>query len=1053
MRLVADLHVHSSYSRATSPRLRPDYLDRWARIKGVDLVGTGDCTHPAYLARLRDLLEEGEGGFYRLRPEARRAFDGGEALAESLPEAGVRGGDGPAAARFAVTGEISTIYSDRGRTRKVHHLVVLPSLDAAAAFQARLERVGNIASDGRPILGLSSRDLFELLLEADERSILVPAHIWTPWFSALGSRSGYDSIDECYGDLASRIGAIETGLSSNPPMNWALSSLDRFAIVSNSDAHSPDKLGREATVLELEDSYEGLRDALSGAEGGSRGRVAGTLEFFPQEGKYHYDGHRACGVVLSPEESARAAGICPACGKPLTPGVSGRVSELADRPVDEYAPCPPGGEVGNRRPYRSLIPLAELLGELLGTGPGSKKVAASYNALIEAAGSELELLAGLDIPGIESIRSGGVPGPLLAEAIGRMRGGAVHISPGYDGEYGIIRAFTPGEDLARKRQDALFDEPKGAAPRATGGVAARPRGAAPARGPTEARGRRGARKAGVPREAGAATPVAALDAAQLAAAAHGDGPALVIAGPGAGKTSVIAARVARLLAEGFDPASILALTFTNKAAAELRARIAAAAGEERAARLTACTFHSFCLSVLTEHRIEAGLPEHFKVMDEEGRAAALERAARSLDADHPGTRCGGKPRAKALGRYIESRKRRLLLPGEEAPRLGGGAPPDLAELGGRLGGSLLEARDPELDCRYAAYREELRSSGLLDFEDLVAGTDRLMAAKPGVLGALRDRYRAILVDEYQDVDFAQYALVRILAGGEGEARGRSLFVIGDPDQSIYGFRGSDPFFIGRFAEDFPGAATYRLTRSFRCAAPILGAAGRLVSSDGLEGSGGAVALSRREYATDAAEAEGVAREIDRMIGGTRFFALDSGVAGARPELRSLGECAILLRAAAMAPAFEKALDDHAIPREAVAAPEFRAELPDDSIAPLIAPERVRIMTIHAAKGLEFDQVFVPGLEEGILPFTLYGDEEDGGAGRESARVEEERRILYVAMTRARVGLRLSWARSRRLGGRPLELPPSRFLSEIGDLVPLEEDGGPRRERDPQLGLF
>jgi DNA helicase II / ATP-dependent DNA helicase PcrA len=1045
MRLVADLHVHSSFSRATSPRLRPDYLDRWARIKGVDLVGTGDCTHPAYLARLRDLLEESEGGFYRLKEEARRAFDAGEALAEALPEAGLRDGGGPAAVRFAVTGEISTIYCDRGRTRKVHHLVVLPSLDAAAAFQARLERVGNIVSDGRPILGLSSRDLFRLLLEADERSILVPAHIWTPWFSALGSRSGYDSIDECYGDLASRIGAIETGLSSNPPMNWALSSLDRFAVVSYSDAHSPDKLGREATVLELEDSYEGLREALSGAEGGGRGRVAGTIEFFPQEGKYHYDGHRACAVVMSPEESARAAGICPACGKPLTPGVSGRVAELADRPVDENAPCPPGGEAGNRRPYRSLIPLAELLGELLGTGPGSKKVAASYNALVEAAGSELALLTEREVPEIESMRSGSVPGPLLAEAIERMRGGAVHISPGYDGEYGVIRAFAPGEDLARKRQDALFDEPLGAASSARG-AAPSARGAAAPRAPRKGGSPRDAAAAAAPAKAEPAPALAlTLNAAQLAAVGHGDGPALVIAGPGAGKTAVIAARVGRLLAEGFDPASILALTFTKKAAAELRARIAASAGEERAARLTACTFHSFCLSVLTDHRAEAGLPELFKVMDEEEREAVLERA-------------GGRLGAAALGRCIESRKRRLLLPGEEAPRLGSGAPADLAglsaRLGDRLGGRLAEARDPELDRRYAAYRDELRASGSLDFEDLVAGTVRLMAARPGVLEALRKRYRAVLVDEYQDVDFAQYALVRILAGAGGGERGRSLFVIGDPDQSIYGFRGSNPEFVRRFPEDHPDAKIFRLTRSFRCAAPILGAAGRLVSSAGLEGSGGAVALFRREYATDAAEAEGVAREIDRMIGGTRFFALDSGVAGAAPELRSLGECAILLRAAAMAPAFEKALDDHAIPFETVAAPEFRAELPDGSIAPLIAPERVRIMTIHAAKGLEFDQVFVPGLEEGILPFTLYDDDdEDGGEGRESARAEEERRILYVAMTRARTGLRLSWARSRRFRGRPLELPPSRFLAEIGDLVPIEEEDGPRRERDPQLGLF
>jgi len=298
--------------------------------------------------------------------------------------------------------------------------VLLPDFEAAARFQTRLARIGNITSDGRPILGIDSRDLFAMLLDADERSILVPAHIWTPWFSALGANSGFDSIDACYGDLSPRIGAIETGLSSNPPMNWAVSSLDRFAIISNSDAHSPENLAREATIFDIEDSFAGLAEALSaqrpafvcasrknvpadkenaagedrtaGYSSQIRPNVAGTIEFFPQEGKYHYDGHRACGVVLSPQESAQCHGRCPVCGKPLTPGVMRRVVELADRPVDETAPCPSDWQGTNRRPYWSLIPLPELLAELLETGSSSKKVTTAYYALIEKAGSELGLL-------------------------------------------------------------------------------------------------------------------------------------------------------------------------------------------------------------------------------------------------------------------------------------------------------------------------------------------------------------------------------------------------------------------------------------------------------------------------------------------------------------------------------------------------------------------------------------------------------------------------------------------------------------------------------------
>ncbi|HQL17509.1 MAG TPA: endonuclease Q family protein, partial [Rectinema sp.] len=292
MRIIADLHIHSRYSRATSPKLTLPYIERWARIKGINLVGTGDCTHPAWLGELKEQLEPTEGGFFKLKDSVRKEFDSSEALTAGLPDSDVH---------FVLSGEISTIYNRDGKTRKVHHVVILPDFKAAAAFQARLARIGNISSDGRPILGLDSRDLFALLLDADERSILVPAHIWTPWFSALGARSGFDSIEECYGDLSSRIGAIETGLSSNPPMNWAVSALDSFAIISNSDAHSPENLGREATIIDMEESFAGLYKALtkrgstaeeaqskiseqaagSGTEAAATGTVAGKVAETP----------------------------------------------------------------------------------------------------------------------------------------------------------------------------------------------------------------------------------------------------------------------------------------------------------------------------------------------------------------------------------------------------------------------------------------------------------------------------------------------------------------------------------------------------------------------------------------------------------------------------------------------------------------------------------------------------------------------------------------------------------------------------------------------------
>ncbi|MDR1803601.1 MAG: endonuclease Q family protein [Treponema sp.] len=426
MRVIADLHIHSPYSRATSPRLSLPHLERWARIKGIGILGTGDCTHPLWLGELMRQTDEAGEGLYTIKKKFR---DAGSAVpAAETP-------------RFVLTGEIAAIYKRDGKTRKVHHLVMLPDFSAAIAFNARLEGMGgNIRSDGRPILGMDSRDLLAMLMETDERAVLIPAHIWTPWFSVLGAESGFDSIGECYGGMAANIPAIETGLSSNPPMNWALESLDRFSIISNSDAHSPDKLGREATIFEIENSFSSLRSALFSRSPSSPAAILGTVEFFPQEGKYHYDGHRKCGVCLGPEAARAADFLCPVCGKPLTRGVMSRVLELADRPVTEMEPFSPDRKTpsANRRPYYSLIPLSELCAELLGLGPASKKVLAAYHHLIENGGSEFSILMDMNRPDLERLEAPGLSGEILAEAIMKMRAGEVSVKPGYDGEYGRV---------------------------------------------------------------------------------------------------------------------------------------------------------------------------------------------------------------------------------------------------------------------------------------------------------------------------------------------------------------------------------------------------------------------------------------------------------------------------------------------------------------------------------------------------------------------------------------------------------------------------------------
>ena len=558
---------------------------------------------------------------------------------------------------------------------------------------------------------------------------------------------------------------------------------------------------------------------------------------------------------------------------------------------------------------------------------------------------------------------------------------------------------------------------------------------------------------------------------------------------------------------------------------------------------------------MREHAAEASLPQDFVVLNEEERLAFLKsavesdqdgkeqkKASDSLEpspSNIPGLNLPSEPptttsrshKIKRLASYIEERKRFLLLPGDERPRLGPSSPAGLAELATELGCPPSNGSNPELELAYARYRDQLKQTHALDFDDLVAGTVRLLAARPALLASYRERFHAIFVDEYQDVNFAQYALVRLLVPDQNpvEHYARELYVIGDPNQAIYGFRGSDKRFIERFVFDYPSAAVYRLLKSFRCAPGIMAAAGRLVDVD-LSGSGKAVALSRSKFPTEASEAEGIAREIDRLIGGTGFFAIDSDTIDTkeRPALSSLGECAILIRAAVLAPPIEKALINHGIPyrligdkpwweeeparsvliflrasirsdsldtnilKNPVDAVHFAADFinsektikkskataltdHESSLERLIAQaslyselssflddlalgspqdgyeansECVSLMTIHSAKGLEFDYVFVPCLEDGLLPFTIFEDDD-----YHKERIEEERRLLYVAMTRARIGLYLSWTRSRHLFGRKLSLPPSRFLSDIEELVPLIENKTPRKPKDIQLTLF
>lgn len=814
--LIADLHIHSKYSRATSRDCVPEYLDLWARRKGIGLVGTGDFTHPAWREELRDKLVPAGEGLYALREDA--------CLRDPCAGAGER-------PRFVITGEISSIYKKGDRVRKVHNLILLPSLEAADDLARRLEVIGNIHSDGRPILGLDSRDLLEIGLEACPQAVFIPAHIWTPHFSVFGAFSGFDTLEECFGDLTPHIHALETGLSSDPPMNWRLSALDRCQLISNSDAHSPSKLGREANLLDIQPSYPALAAALQTGEG-----LKGTIEFFPEEGKYHFDGHRGCRQCLTPAETAEAGGRCPVCGRKITIGVLHRVEELADRPEGYVKP--------GAAPFESLVPLPEVIAASAGGSAAGKKVNERYEALLRELGPEFHILR--EAPE-EDIRR--VAGPLVAEGIRRLRAGQVERSPGYDGEYGVIRLLTEPEREAITGQVSLFG---GEAPK-------------PAPGKKTAPSARPGDKKAAPK---AKTDAGALDAEQERAVTAQEAAVAVIAGPGTGKTRTLVARIGHLVeTEGVKPGYITAVTFTNKAAGEIRERLEGRLGKKAAKAMTIGTFHSICLDLLSQ-----------------------------------------RPEGARLAGPYET----LELAGEVLGKLGLKMPPDklLREVSRRKNGA--DADLPE--AVFAAYCASLGDRGLLDFDDLLLET--LALWEGGAVTAKTERaFRYLLVDEFQDIDPVQYRLVRAWSG-----QGESLFVIGDPDQAIYGFRGSDAACFQRLAEDCPDLRTITLGRNYRstpeilsCALPVIGRdLGGPRRLEAVRTSGAKVRLLTAE--TAMTEAIFVAKEIGRMVGGIGMMEADTGGnRGLGEAACSFSDIAVLYRTRRQADLLERCLARDGIP--------------------------------------------------------------------------------------------------------------------------------------------
>lgn len=997
---IADLHIHSRYSRATSRDCIPEMLEFTAARKGIGVLGSGDFTHPAWREELKEKLEKNEEGLYVLKKEYQK--DTGR---KERP-------------KFIISGEISSIYKKNGKVRKVHSLILLPDLEAAQKLAFKLETIGNLHSDGRPILGLDCRDLVEITLSVCPDAIYIPAHIWTPHFSLFGAFSGFDTIEECYEDMTPYIHALETGLSSDPAMNWQLSALDPYFLISNSDAHSPAKLGREGNLLEGECSYLALKEALTTGKG-----LLGTIEFFPEEGKYHYDGHRNCGVCLSPKEAEKFSGKCPVCGRKLTIGVSHRICQLADRPE--------GIIPKNNRPYESLVPLQEVIASCLDCGIESTKAERMYETMLQQLGTEFEILRQLPKEEIAS-KVGG----RIAEGIRRLREGKVFRTPGYDGEYGSIEFFSPEEKAEMEGQLCLFS-----------GIGQKEPSQLSYKIPSQPT-KEAIEKEKIDR------PIKSemLNEKQKEAAEFSGRTAAVIAGPGTGKTKTLIAHITFLLKnQNVLPEEITAVTFTNQAAKELKERLILSVGKELANRIQAGTFHSICMKLLKDSGKE------FHLVQE---AECIELAEHILNSfEH-------KKRVTAKQIVEQSSRKKMLLSYKNS------------------------LEDPFL----LAYEKALNTENALDFDDLLLETLKCYETEEFP----RDCFSYLLVDEVQDINLIQYRLLKTW-----NKNGKELFVIGDPDQAIYGFRGALSDCFKRIQQEMPETKTIRLTENYRSTPQILSLAECIISEKDKQKRGlhavnqKGVSVRIVENQTSLSEGIFLAKEINRLVGGIDM--LDFQTASTpNADSTSVGfsDICILYRTKRQAKQLEYCLQKEGIPYVVSGREEFLMELevratidfffslfhPDDtllskncreflwgssgeelykkaleewsnrieeetpkqildlwikerewdkkeSIQKLIAmagcyktmqefltalifgvesdlkrsgnsvyiPDAVHLMTLHGSKGLEFPVVFLCGVNQGLIPLQIGTDID----------LEEERRLFYVGITRAKETLILS----------------------------------------------
>ncbi|MDX2441232.1 MAG: UvrD-helicase domain-containing protein, partial [Desulfobacterales bacterium] len=1081
------------------------------------VIGTGDFTHPGWFAEIKEKLAPAEPGLFKLKDKIAKICD------KEVPVLC------RSKVRFLLSCEISNIYKKDGKVRKNHNLIFMPNLEKAESFNKKLDKIGNIKSDGRPILGLDAKNLLEIMLDTSNGAFFIPAHIWTPWFSVMGSKSGFDSIEECFEDLTPHIFAVETGLSSDPPMNWRVSALDGLTLISNSDAHSPMKLGREANLFNTDLSYYNIRSAI---KEGDKKRFLGTFEFFPQEGKYHLDGHRKCNIRFLPKETIKNKGICPVCLKPLTLGVLYRVEELADQPENIYPE--------QKNPFYSIIPLTEILSEILKVGAGSKRVKQKYNDLLEKLGPELKILHEITY---ESLGKSGIP--LLGEAIKRVRAKQITLLPGYDGEFGKVKIFTQEEREKLSNQQSLFIY------RPSKKEFNKKEGKK-----TEKQKKRKQSKTEKKKDNITST----LNKDQKKAVLHKKGPLIIMAGPGTGKTRTLTHRIAHLVKDNkVLPENILAVTFTNKAAVEMRERLEILIKGVKELPLIA-TFHSLCFKILQEQK---NIPKLSIIDDDERKSLVLEALK---DIKKKGITINEKPQV-FLDKVVYA-KQQIIGPDDYIKDITG------------------EKNAESFPLFYKVYQNLLATQKHCDFEDLIYMVVKMFENNDRIRKKYTDRFKFLFVDEYQDVNHGQYRIIKALA--PPDSSNNNLCIVGDPNQSIYGFRGSDVKYFDQFTIDYNDAKTITLTKNYRSTETILEASYQIIKNRNMSGSAEETKNSKKsgnfarrvysqieglkkiiiiERSTEKAESESVSRAIEQMIGGTGHHSIDTGRVKEPYSIkeRSFSDFAVLYRTKSQNQSILDVFDKRGIPVQIVSKDKIfnkkhikqsisllkiiegvgsyidvervnkvitpgisrqtvdifkswskkskfslkkavmnsaRFPLPEmsrqrqinfrafmdsfsrlkkemkgmtvekkllyitentklkataknspeskDAFNKLIdisknhgnntdefftatalqtdtdtyypQAERVSLMTMHAAKGLEFPVVFITGCEKGYIPFERGEDKESD--------INEERRLFYVAMTRAKEKLYLTRAKKRRIFGKAVSRDLSPFVEDI-----------------------